>query len=98
ELLELTRNVLTRKQSDAAAAPLARVTAGHDRLQATRINGIDRHVAADRRVDRRAQLDLVVLAAASHPGAEVENRLLLFNRRERLGEGLQRAQPDVVVE
>ena len=53
---------------------------------------------ADRGVDRGAQLHLVVLAAALHAGAEIENRLLLLDRRQRLGERLQRAQPDVVVE
>ena len=53
---------------------------------------------ADRGVDRRAQLDLVVVAAPLHAGAEVEDRLLLLDRRQRLGQRLQRAQPDVVVE
>ena len=89
-----------RPEKSAAAAPagLAGIAAGDDRLQAAGVDRIDRHVGADRRVDRRAQLDLVVLAAALHAGAEIEDRLLLLDRRQRLGQRLQRAQPDVVVE
>ena len=78
--------------------PLSRAAGGHDRLQAARIDRIDGGVGADRRVDRGAQLDLIVGAAALHAGAEIDDRLLLLNRRERLGQRLQRAQPDVVVE
>ena len=74
------------------------VAARHDGLQAARVHGIDRDVGADRRVDRGAQLDLVVFAAALHAGAEIEDRLLLLDGRERHGQRLQRAQTDVVVE
>ena len=81
-----------------AAATAARVAAGHDRLKPARVDGIDRHVRRDRRVDGRAKLDLVVGAAPLHAGAEVDDRLLLFDPLERLGERLDRAQPDVVVE
>ena len=98
ELIELLRHAAAGEQRRAAAARLPRVAAGHDGLQPARVDGIDRHVRADGGVDRRAQLDLVVLPASLHPGAEVEDRLLLLDRRQRLGERLQRAQPDVVVE
>ena len=95
---------LLRRRRGRRRAPLPRplawrgVAAGHHRLQAARVDRIDRHVGADGGVDRRAQLDLVVVAAALHAGAEIEDRLLLLDRRQRFGERLQRAQPDVVVE
>ena len=82
----------------AAAAGLARVAAGDHGLEAARVDGVDGDVGADRGVDRRAQLHLVVFAAALHAGAEIQNRFLLLERRQRLGERLERAQPHVVVE
>ena len=73
-----------RPEKSAVPRPLAwrRVAAGDDRLQAAGVDRIDGDVGADRGVDRRAQLDLVVLAAALHAGAEVEDRLLLLDRRD----------------
>jgi hypothetical protein len=86
------------KRSRAAAARRASRRRRDDRLQAARVDRVDRHVRADGGVDRGAQLDLVVFAAPLHAGAEIEDRLLLLDRRERLRQRLQRAQADVVVE
>ena len=95
---ELLRDAAAGEERRAAAARLRRVAAGDDGLQAARVDRIDGDVRADRRVDGRPQLDLVVFAAALHAGAEIEDRLLLLDRRQRFGERLQRAQADVVVE
>jgi hypothetical protein len=74
------------------------VAARHDGLQAARVHGIERDVRAHGGADGGAQLHLVVAAAARHAAAEVEDRLLLFDRGERVGERLDGAQPRVVVE
>ena len=78
-----------RTRSRLVALRLRGVAAGHHRLQAPRVDRIDRHVRAHGGVDRLAQLDLVVGAASLHARAEIENRLLLLNRAERVR---QRAQ------
>src|SRR6188508_557794 len=83
------------EERGAAPAGARRVAAGDDRLEAAGVDRIDRDVGADGRVDRRAQLDLVVLAASLHAGAEIEDRLLLLDRRQRLGERAQRPEADV---
>ena len=98
ELVELLLHAASREERLPASAGLPRVAAGDDGLEAARVDRIDGDVRAHRRVDRRSQLDLIVLAAALHAGAEIEDRLLLLDRRQRFGERLQRAQADVVVE
>ena len=57
---------LPGERAHAAAAALPRAAAGHDRLQAARVDRVDGDVGADGRVDRGAQLDLVVGAVALH--------------------------------
>ena len=94
----MPRDAAPVEQRHAAPAGLPRIAAGHHRLQAARVDGIDRHVRAHGRVDGRAQLHLVVLAVALHPGAEIDDRFALLNRTERFGQRFQRAKPDVVVE
>ena len=95
---ELLRHAAPGEHALAASARLTRVAARHHRLQSADVDRIDRDVRPHRGVDRGPQLDLVVLAAALHAGAEIDDRLLLLDRRQRVGERLQRAQPDVVVE
>ena len=47
------------------------------RHQASRIHRIERHVAADGRIHRGAQLRLVIDSRQAHPAGEVDQRLLL---------------------
>ena len=98
ELGELVGHAAAGERAHAAAAGLAGAAARHDRLQAARVDRVDRDVGPHRGVHRGAQLDLVVGAAPLHAGAEVDDRLLLLNRLQRFGQRLQRAQPHVVVE
>ena len=97
--VELARHAAAREHRGAAAAArLAGGAAGDDRLEAAGVDRIDRDVGLDRAVDRRAQLDLVVLAALRHAAAEIDNRLLLLDRRQRVRQLLERRQPAVGVE
>ena len=82
----------------AAAARLAGGAARHDRRQAARVDGIDRDVGLHGAVDRRAQLHLVVLAALGHAAAEIDDRLLLLDRRQRVGQLLDGGEAAIGVE
>ena len=87
-----------RKTVVSTAAGMSGIATRNDGLQSARVHRIDRHVRPHRRVDRGAELDLIVFPAALQPRAEVQHRLLLIDRRERVRDGLQRAKADVVVE
>ena len=97
--VELARDTAAREhRGTAAPARLAGRPPRNDRRQAARVHGIDRHVGLDRAVDGGAQLDFIVLAALGHAAAEVDDRLLLLNRRQRVRQLLDRRQPAVGIE
>ncbi len=79
-------------------ARLPRVAARHDRLEAARVGRVNGEVRLDRAVDGCPQLHLVVAVAPRHAVAEVDDRLLLLDRGQGVGEVLDRAQPPVDVE
>ena len=83
---------------DSSGARPRRVSAGNDRLQASCIDRIDRHVRPHGAARGRAQLDLIVGPASRHATAEVEHRLLLLDRAEHVRQRAQTAKPRVIVE
>ena len=82
----------------AAAARLTRGAARDDGRQSARVHGIDGHVGLHGTVDRRAQLHLVVFAPLRHAAAEVDDRLLLLDRRQRVRQLLDGGEAPVGVE
>ncbi len=98
ETAELPADAAPREERLAAPARLGGIAAGHDRLQATRVDRVNGDMRPNRRIHRGTQLDLVVLSAALHTGTEIDNGLLLLEWRQGFGQRSQRAQPDVVVE
>ena len=66
EGVELLGDAAAGEHRVAAPAGLPRVPARHDRLKTPGVDGVEGHVAAHRGVDRRPELDLIVLPAALH--------------------------------
>src|ERR1700682_102131 len=81
-----------------AVPPVAEASDVNVSRQAARVHRIDGDIRENGGVDGGAQLDLVVGATPLHPGAEVDDRFLLLDGFERVGERLEGTQANVVVE
>ena len=68
------------------------------RDQAAGINRPELHPGADRVVDRRAQLRLIVDAVEIHPAGKVDEHLLFAQRSQGFRDGLKRGQLPVGIE
>ena len=87
-----------REHADAAGRRLRRVAERRHRDQPARVDRVDRDVRADRRVDGRAQLRLVVDAVQPQAAGEIDERLLLGQIPQHRRRGLQRRQLAIGVE
>ena len=96
--VEPPRHRGARKRRLAPGARLGGVTGRPERLQPPRVGGVDRDVAAHGVVGHHADGDAVVEAGLGHPAAEVDERLLLLDRRHRVDQRLDGLQPPVGVE
>ncbi len=78
--------------------PLGGIAQRSLRYQAARVDGIERHVAADGGIDGGAQLRLVVQAGLGHAAGEVHQGLLFGQRAEHAHRCFERGQLAVGIE
>ena len=85
------------RRSPAQAGVLG-LAARHQGLQAANVHGVNRHVGPHRGVGRGTQLRLVFNSGAVHAAGEINQRFLLIDRCQLVGDRAQGLQPAIGVE